>query len=1282
MNNSTQITNLPSSARISAIAFFLVFLMALSPSSTAQQSLNDYSVLPENLNGDVTTNPNVLIIIDNSTSMSDFSVGSITGGEYQLDPKTGVRYLERNSYSDPSSSFSNSYQVRDAILKVLGNPAYTDNINVGIMAFGQSPCTYHESDNDDYEDKYGLEFTCPDDRVATTGLGVLKANIKPLAGAHKTLLEKLLAFEPSPYDDNNDGLDRNIGYDSSEDDRFKILLPPTLVNGAAHPIASVPRGINGTEETIITMPGSRPWNWTPLGGAMETAFRYLFHNDPIAQQSSSPVLGTDFLASLASRENGLALTAGGAAGTIEYPTPGQCEGPLTVILLTDGEPTQLPPASLISGNGSTSSPASTATIDSAKDAAERIRFRGYLNNTTGLNAVPIDDRVDVHVIAFNLLNSTAADAIAVEGGTGAAVLAGNTADVEAAFSDIFDDILTKGATRSGISIIATPDSAVGSFVQPSFTPLLKSVNETEKAAWTGELKSFFIDKFGNFRDNSGSDLTALDDLDKGFRILFDKTNEQTYVETFNVDSTTGAEGTISGRPDGNGGYTNGLIEVNDLAEIWSAHDQLGRLDDNVASIAQNRAFSTAPGATGPARHIFTWVNTNGSNGYTAAEKVDFEWSATGSGKITPATKGFFDLPAANNSNADAEKLINYIRGMEFANLRNRTLDNEKYILGDIVHSTPVQVDGPLSLSFGNHPLSSSELRDTYAPFATHYSNRRKMIYVGANDGMLHAFNGGFWTVNAGAIAIARQRSGAGFSDTNFELGDEVWAYVPYAVLPQLKFLASNAYESNKHISFVDGTLRSYEVKIFGSAIGNCANKVDGDDTSGCKYVNGWGTILVGGMRLGGADYTADFDGNGSIDADETTRSSFFIFDVTDPESAPVLMDEITHQDLELTTGKPALVRLPGASSTEREYRMVFGSGPTDIATVTNDTTAKSRLFVYDFETPGTLSPVTVSESATGSFIGDISVADWDQDDADDAIYFGTVAGDQAAPTGRLIRGQITISTGITTLATSLFMDVGQPVQHEPVIPTNQALEENKYILFGTGRVFATGDFDKTYSPKNYLYGVQEAFSSPGVIKTTPAPVTTVLSLLNTTGQDITAKGDDDAVLGTEKRAEILAHFEADPTDADYLPGWRFELPENTSRLSARPVTLEEIAFFTDFQAQDPGIPTPGQCLPTGGGFLSVLDYRTGIFPSNDRLDLDPSLNTGDSLDDFLNAPVSNSILAAGQILYIGTDDDGNTKFKFAAPGSNQEITEFGGTLIGTTTPLYESGRKSWREISL
>src|SRR5690606_13518861 len=133
-------------------------------------------------------------------------------------------------------------------------------------------------------------------------------------------------------------------------------------------------------------------------------------------------------------------------------------------------------------------------------------------------------------------------------------------------------------------------------------------------------------------------------------------------------------------------------------------------------------------------------------------------------------------------------------------------------LGDIVNSSPVAVAAPN----GNYDVIAFD--DSYRAFRNKYRNRRQVIYVGANDGMIHAFNGGFFNIADQAFDLSVD------GEVEHPLGAELWAYVPKNLLPQLQWLARKDYS---HVYYMDLSVRAFEAKIF-----------DND----ADHPNGWGTI--------------------------------------------------------------------------------------------------------------------------------------------------------------------------------------------------------------------------------------------------------------------------------------------------------------------------------------------------------------------------------------------------------------------------------------------------------
>lgn len=220
-----------------------------------------------------------------------------------------------------------------------------------------------------------------------------------------------------------------------------------------------------------------------------------------------------------------------------------------------------------------------------------------------------------------------------------------------------------------------------------------------------------------------------------------------------------------------------------------------------------------------------------------------EKSATGSDKkkpltfatLTPAEKAYFSPaqlgqcggnPGVYCPGATAENLFDFLMGKKDPTPTGSYRARE-YALGDIVNSAPVFVAAPY-FKYAD---------EGYEDFKQAQKSRRPVLYAGANDGFLHAFDG--------------------------NTGEEIWAYMPSAVLPDVYLLANKSYA---HRYFVDGKI-----------------------TVGDAYNSGWRTVLVAGLGAGGRQY--------------------FALDVTDPNSPKVLW-EFSDPTLGFAYGNPIITKLP------------------------------------------------------------------------------------------------------------------------------------------------------------------------------------------------------------------------------------------------------------------------------------------------------------------------------------------------------------------------------------
>ena len=176
-------------------------------------------------------------------------------------------------------------------------------------------------------------------------------------------------------------------------------------------------------------------------------------------------------------------------------------------------------------------------------------------------------------------------------------------------------------------------------------------------------------------------------------------------------------------------------------------------------------------------------------------------------------------PPTAQQNTEITQRVNYLRGdptneRPDGSFRERPINNGR--LGDIVHSSPVFVGPPDRLGRDAEPFPQGS--DLYSGFASTNASRQDMIYVAANDGMLHGFN----------------------ADT----GDEVFGYVPNnLMLNEFSRNITNLLDFNyEHRYFVDLTPAINDVYI----------NVDGDYTGDKEWV----TMLVGGHGAGAKAYFA------------------------------------------------------------------------------------------------------------------------------------------------------------------------------------------------------------------------------------------------------------------------------------------------------------------------------------------------------------------------------------------------------------------------------------------
>ncbi|MCE5333992.1 MAG: hypothetical protein LLG06_05330, partial [Desulfobacteraceae bacterium] len=727
--------------------------------------------------------------------------------------------------------------------------------------------------------------------------------------------------------------------------------------------------------------------------------------------------------------------------------------------------------------------------------------------------------IKTYVLGMGLSSQakTNLDKMAAAGGTatssGHAYYADSADQLLLALETIATDLLGRVASGSSISILSEGQTQMGSnMLQGVFYPT-KYFGSTD-ISWPGYLYNYWFynsTTLNNIREDTVHDYSLKLDEDNGL--------------LFNFDSQTGltvsrySDPTASGDP-------NQLVDtvgLDALSPLWEAGKVL---------------FQTAAAD----RRIYT-------PGSTAGTLASFD--STNTDLIAPGTSLLGSVANLDSCLAGADdagtlkNLIEYIRGTDKTGCRSRTVGlcyngseynaqpcnasedcaatplypscgKNVWKLGDIIYSSPqVQTDYKYcSNGTSFNTQSCSQDSDCTSTLYTSCAKKENVVFVGANDGMLHAFKTGILT-NTGVDSTQHEiEKFAGIP--NSESGQELWAFIPKNSLPFLRCLAVPP-PNICHLYYND--LRPYITKM---------------------NVNGvTRTILIGGQRMGGGaldsigtycidSSTGISNGTSCTKAEDCTAagyttcatanhfsapsdtcvpsqcsdsatgistchnpstctglSAYYALDVTDVES-PKLLWEFTHPLLGYSYSGPAVIHKWADSTTKTgdRYYVMFLSGPTDASTGSSIQNVKT--FVLSLDSSLGISSVYVRDfgnTTKNGFGGRLfsSGVDVNGDNYTDFVFFG-YGYSASGNTGDWKGGIAKINTNNSDAALALlptnwtydvstYANIAQlPITAKVEVSTcfNQL-----YIYAGTGRYFFPLD---DYGPagsagRNYIMGI-------------------------------------------------------------------------------------------------------------------------------------------------------------------------------------------------------------------
>jgi type IV pilus assembly protein PilY1 len=365
--------------------------------------------------------------------------------------------------------------------------------------------------------------------------------------------------------------------------------------------------------------------------------------------------------------------------------------------------------------------------------------------------------------------------------------------------------------------------------------------------------------------------------DKMYISLFTPRSSDNFWPGYLIKLKIGSNGDLTGFSDGYGGSTETVVT-----------DSNGTLEEDLLRSNQapypywDAQYELTQRSTD--RHIYTYLGTS----------LDLN-DASNAFNTTNIDATMLDNPTEGST--PVADLINYICGKDAYDEDEDSVVDEKRIeiLGDILHSKPLIIDYE----------------------ASNPTNPQRVIYVGTNEGMLHAFD-----------------------DSD---GSEKWAFIPPDLLPKLK----NIVEGTGHQYYVDGSPQAYildgngdgdlldvgidqVIIVFGERRGGtsyCALdvsnpddpqflwRIDNTDTSGTFGIpapdleitelgQSWSEPLIGKVKVGGTVKNVAIIGGGYWPDEQSKGKALYLIDVTNGS----LLKSFTNSDhTNLTYSIPSTV---------------------------------------------------------------------------------------------------------------------------------------------------------------------------------------------------------------------------------------------------------------------------------------------------------------------------------------------------------------------------------------
>ncbi|MBW1829682.1 MAG: hypothetical protein JRI74_09710, partial [Deltaproteobacteria bacterium] len=807
------------------IVFGLGFLFFLNATAMAiEPSMNTYTAYPPFLSA--TVKPNVMVILDSSTSMLSFAFGAYSPGtvyDGYFDASAEYSYNSAQAYfytpKDPAhtikgvdyweGNFLNWACMRrmDIAKKVLTGGRITKAADGSLLLLGQPypldcgcPGCFQTERNRDYDNNGYVDIYRHNNNAADTPYFTIYDLTRGGWSGKYYVRVKINSVPQGIVQENSSSVTFGLAIYSPDANKTGNADQGGMVlNPIGDPVQDIVSNINAQDMVTINDLGAD--TWTPMAETLYSVAGY-FGQDGTTNITTGPRYhGGDY--TISNTWDPYYSASGDVPCVKSF-----------VILISDGEASHdgSLPASLQGSLGISGSSndylddvaywAHTTDIRSSsfgKEIDQTQTLTLYTVSTFGGGAALLNSAAKyggfVDSNGNNLPDLTSEWDDDGDGNANNYFSAGNAEELSNALNRALVDLLEKTAAGSAVSVLATSGEGEGIMVQAYFKPSVQNVSGDD-VKWAGYIQALWLDDYGNMREDTVQDLMLDTASDRIVNFAIDDQG----------DMKVNAYAVSAGEPypDIGTATPEATLYVNEIAPVWEAGKVLSDMaNPNSCTLAN--------------RKIFTFIDIDNDgvvdestyNSFDSSGEV-IEFDISGAAEIAPFfgvennVAGDYDYLDSGNTLTDFDNrvtnLINFVRGYNtgFAgstDIRSRLVegtlgggDEVVWPLGDTINATPVC----LSLPPDNYGMIYGD--STYQNYFTQYKDRETVVFVGANDGMLHAFTS--WNYDSAAKQFIKPAA----APVSESIGTEIWSFIPQALLPHLKWLPNKNYT---HVYYVD-----------------------------------------------------------------------------------------------------------------------------------------------------------------------------------------------------------------------------------------------------------------------------------------------------------------------------------------------------------------------------------------------------------------------------------------------------------------------------------------------